>query len=375
MRLNRISMACVLVAALCGAPTLGAQDQPSAIVVYPYVATDSTAGIDTTVQLTNVSNDRVEARCFYEDLTPECVNGSTGESCGPGPVTCSGFCVPREVRRPFRVRLTPRQPLAWRVSTGLTALPLDGVERVGPTGTSNQFTDVPALGAGPMVGTLRCVLVQTDPYLAARENVLVGLATIEQRPTSVADTEAMQYRAIGLRAVSAGPDRDEFLRLGGSEAEYEGWVRSHERARRYVPGRYLFETLSVRLRPLDHRAAAGPSTPDPDDPAVQKNQVAYFLNALETSPVDISYFRIILFELNGRNEHTEWFLNKLREEIARGTHPPWVRRIVLVDVAARLTPADFYVLDDHLTPGGHRKVAQILLPYVQGTAPRAESAP
>ncbi len=159
------------------------------------------------------------------------------------------------------------------------------------------------------------------------------------------------------------------------EAEYDGWVRLHERDRRYFPGRYLLAALTARYRALTRAPVADPSNPDPDDPAVRRNQVAYFLNALETSPVNLSPYRIVLFELNGRNEHADWFLPMLHEEIRHGAHPDWVRRLVLVDVAARLRPSDFYVLDDHLTPEGQKKVAEILLAYVGRPASAAGKAP
>ncbi len=158
------------------------------------------------------------------------------------------------------------------------------------------------------------------------------------------------------------------------ESEYEGWVRQHAKERRWWPGRYLFSALSTRLRALTRAPSPDPSSPDPDDPVVRRNQVIYFLNALETSPVDLSPYRIVLFELNGRNEHAEWFLPMLREEIAKGDHPAWVKRLVLVDVAVRLGPSDFYVLDDHLTPAGQEKVTEILFPYVRPVGSPAGSS-
>jgi lysophospholipase L1-like esterase len=159
------------------------------------------------------------------------------------------------------------------------------------------------------------------------------------------------------------------------EAEYDGWVSLHARDRRYVPGRYLLAALTARYRALTRAPLAVPPSPDPDDPAVRRNQVAYFLNALETSPVNLSPYRIVLFEMNARNEHAEWFLPMLREEIAHGGHPDWVRRLVLVDVAARLVPSDFYVLDDHPNPEGQKKVAEILFPYVRRGSSAAGPTP
>ena len=149
-----------------------------------------------------------------------------------------------------------------------------------------------------------------------------------------------------------------------SREEWEGWVLKHERERRYVPGRYLLRAVGSRLAGLLPPAASDPTSPDPKDPAVRKNQITYFLNALETSPVDLSPFRIVLFELNGRNLHADWFLPMLAEEIRSGSRSPVAARLVLVDVAGRLTDRDFYLLDDHLTPAGHRRVAEILLPHL-----------
>jgi hypothetical protein len=153
-----------------------------------------------------------------------------------------------------------------------------------------------------------------------------------------------------------------------SRAEWEGWVTAHARERRYVPFRYLFRAVGSRLEALFSKRGSDPSNPDPDDPAIRKQQVACFLDVLETSPVDLSPYRIVLFELNGRNLSADWFLRMLADELRAGAHSEVAKRLVLVDVAARLDAADFYLLDDHLTPAGHRKVAGILLPYVEPAA-------
>ena len=149
-----------------------------------------------------------------------------------------------------------------------------------------------------------------------------------------------------------------------SREDWEGWIRFNAGYRRYLPGTYLARMLGPRLRSLLRRPLPVATSPDPDDPTVRQNQVAYFLNALATSPVDLSPFRIVLFEVNGRNENADWFLPMLRQRIERDEVPPQARRLVLVDVAARLTRDDFFLLDEHLNAAGHRKVAEILLPRV-----------
>jgi hypothetical protein len=218
-----VLLVAIIAATLASPGVVRAQDSPAAVLAFPYIVSAPDAGMDTLVQLTNVSSDAVDALCFYEDFTLDCMAGSPGESCGPGPMTCSGFCQPGDGERvPFPVRLTPEQPIAWHVSQGLTNAPLDGVDHSGPNGANNQGTAVPNLGSRALVGTLRCTVVGADQYRPGVDNVLVGLATIESR-ASFTDVDAMQYRALGFRAVEdgPGPNRDEFLELGGPEGEYE----------------------------------------------------------------------------------------------------------------------------------------------------------
>lgn len=175
---GRVGAAAVLLVRVA-AYAQASPDEPAAVLVYPYVVVDPATAADTLIQLTNTSDQLVELRCFYEDFTPECSSGQPSESCFPGAVTCAGVCVPNRTVLPLRLRVTPRQPLAWHASTGLQELPLDGVEHMGALGANNQFSNVPGLGMRPFVGTLRCVAMTSDPYRPLQDNVLVGQATIE----------------------------------------------------------------------------------------------------------------------------------------------------------------------------------------------------
>jgi hypothetical protein len=225
----RVVTTIVLLAVLsCAANATFAQaspDEPAAIVVYPYVFVDSASGTDTLIQVSNTATNLVELRCFYEDFTPQCTGGQTGESCFPSAATCTGRCTPSEARIPFRVRATAQQPLAWYASAGLQSLPLPAPNPLSPGSDSNQFSNVPGVGSGPFVGTLRCVAITDDPYRPRADNVLVGQATIEHNqgtPISpLAYSDAAEYGAIGIKALSTGANRDEFLNLGGPDAEYE----------------------------------------------------------------------------------------------------------------------------------------------------------
>ncbi len=158
-----------------------------------------------------------------------------------------------------------------------------------------------------------------------------------------------------------------------SEADWGGWIRRHAEDRRYWPGRYLATAVGGRLGTLFSRPRLEERTPDPDDPEVRRGQVVFFLNALATSPADLSRLKVVVFELNSRNRNTSWFVPMLKEALAQGASPGRVREIIPVDVASRLSGEDFFVLDDHLTVAGHLKVARVILPFLAAAPPPATS--
>ena len=49
-----------------------ASDRGGAIVVFPYVVVDTTAGTETTLHLSNGGTEDVAVRCFYEDAPRTC---------------------------------------------------------------------------------------------------------------------------------------------------------------------------------------------------------------------------------------------------------------------------------------------------------------
>jgi hypothetical protein len=187
--------------------------EPAAVVVFPHILVDGSRETDTVVQLGNASDTPVEVRCSYENLTPACDGDG---SCLTDRRECSGSCLVDRGVTVFRVRLTGRQPFGWSVARGRSALPLDGVERVGPDEASNLGTLVPAVG-GEFLGVLRCVAVD-DRGRPVPRNVLIGSASVEtDGAASAARGDAAQYQAVGFRAQFDGDAGDALLSLGVGE--------------------------------------------------------------------------------------------------------------------------------------------------------------
>ena len=150
--------------------------------------------------------------------------------------------------------------------------------------------------------------------------------------------------------------------------KWEGWVRYNAALRRYWPGRYLVRMVSPRLERLFGRKAPEVE-PDFKDPALRKDQVDFFIQLLEASPVDLSKVDVVVLELNGRNQDADWFGPMLRDEVRTRGGIRGVRRLDSVDVAPALGADDFFVLDDHLNPAGHRKVAAAIQPCLRERPP------
>ncbi len=238
-------------------------DQPAAILEWPLVFVvgssefNSTSGIsltDTVIQLSNTSTDPVFVQCFYENANSHCSN--TGEVCF-GPLadrqeccdmeTGCGICLPGWNETDFHVQITPRQPLGWLASDGVSGFDtsppkyfgtfaIDGVSNFGIGGSSNAASRIPAVPEDPFIGSLRCIAVDVDGIPVDR-NVLKGEATLtlfERAVEGGAETAGIIVRpainvisvaksnAIGIQAVEGAVNDDTTLVLGGPEPEYNG---------------------------------------------------------------------------------------------------------------------------------------------------------
>lgn len=237
----RGTLAAVLLVGFCsGAGADVVSDEATAIVVWPDVvavgdvngmadiqqlAPGSGAVVDTIIQLSNTSEEPVLAHCFYENANYHCSN--TGEVCLFAEACCDGstgcgLCEPGWLETDFRVRLTPRQPLGWVASEGLSGsdFPLTGAfGSTGPDGSSNAGSRIPPVSELPYNGVLKCIAINDDGTPSDR-NVLKGESTRLARLGR--GYTVAKHNAVGLRAIEGAVNDDRELILGGGGAEYEG---------------------------------------------------------------------------------------------------------------------------------------------------------
>ena len=152
--LGLIAALCCFCAATASAGSPPAQRLPSALLIFPLV--DAGGDRDTRIELVNLSANPLLVQCFYVE----------GESCN-------------EIG--FFVFLTPRQPLAWLASAGLSD-PL--------TGSASP----PFFGTGEM----KCAVVPERPEIEFH-NALQGRATVFR-----SDGRTVSYGAAGFRRLTDG---------------------------------------------------------------------------------------------------------------------------------------------------------------------------
>jgi len=232
---------------VCGVRPVAADmtsDRAAAILTWPSVISAGVnqadilptgVEIDTVIQLSNTSTDPVWVHCFYENANPHCSN--TGEVCYAAEECCNpstgcGICIPGWNETDFRVQITPRQPLGWLASEGMSGysttpdkafgkFPIDGVNNFGIGGSSNAGSRIPPVAEDPFLGALRCIAVDQDGVPVDR-NVLTGQATLVVQDDEEDYLTVGKHNAVGLLAIEGAVNDDNTLVIGGPEAEYNG---------------------------------------------------------------------------------------------------------------------------------------------------------
>ena len=138
------------------------------------------------------------------------------------------------------------------------------------------------------------------------------------------------------------------------ERKYGALVVEHARATRYYPFKHVRDLASIAMRVMPRLTApVAPSDPNAEEARYFAEVLLRHADLVEGRPV-------VLVELNDRNYNDDRFLRAvtaLLDQPRYAALKPWIS---MVDVSKVLTDADYYVLDDHMRPSGHAKVAHLI---------------
>ena len=69
---------------------------------------------------------------------------------------------------------------------------------------------------------------------------------------------------------------------------------------------------------------------------------------------------VVVLEIGAYDQNDRRFIDALRRALAEPRHAALARWLTAIDVSHALEPGDYYVLDGHMKPSGHDKVARLL---------------
>jgi hypothetical protein len=191
-----------------------------------------------------------------------------------------------------------------------------------------------------------------------------SFATVrEMRMLDRLDTSRLKYLVIQY-ADNDLPENRTFERKGTlpimSEARYREIGDYYAGQRGYYPGKYVYR-LFMKVAHLE--------APEPDDlrmvEATPEEEARLFLNALvRAGRKPLEGVQLIVFEINQRLRPPRPFIGALDRVARDASYPAFVRGLKTLDTTTVLTPADFYVLDDHMNAAGHRAVGDAVAKLV-----------
>jgi hypothetical protein len=183
-------------------------ERGASILAFPKVLVDRTSSVittDTIIQITNVSNSMVHARCYY-------VNAQL-----PNPDLPEGpFNRPLWQETDFTIWLTKQQPTHWQVSTGRFVDPTDSCfsgNQIDQTANNGRGCDGAGIDPGAVppvpfdfIGELKCIEVDVSDNPIGG-NHLKGEATIKT------SGDVVKYNAIGIEGTELAGETGNTLPL------------------------------------------------------------------------------------------------------------------------------------------------------------------
>lgn len=198
-----------------------ASDRAAAIVVAPKLVftTDGDYSpnfipTDTEIQLTNVSDQEARLQCFYVNANSHCTNDPeevcfANEDCQAA--GAGGICYAGWVETDFVIKLSPRQPLVWRISEGLAELPL--------ADTGENIGAIPPVSEDPFFGELKCIQVDANDLPVNRNDIKAEVTIVAATAGAI---DARAYNAVGIKSINGSADATLLLGPPSDTQEYDG---------------------------------------------------------------------------------------------------------------------------------------------------------
>jgi len=137
-----------------------------------------------------------------------------------------------------------------------------------------------------------------------------------------------------------------------SEQEFTAVAEKEIKRTHYYPLKHTAELLKI--------AATNWRRPPQSLPDTDNEEAKFFMEVLLRHQKLLQSKTVIVIELNGNNYNDAHFIKAVGELLNEPKFQTLRSSLVPLDVSQTLTYKDYYVLDDHMKPVGHRKVARLI---------------
>lgn len=138
------------------------------------------------------------------------------------------------------------------------------------------------------------------------------------------------------------------------EAKYRALVDEHGRDTRYYPFKLVRNLFSIARLAMPWRK------PPPAPADTNAMEARAFLSVLLRHLPLLAGKVVVVLELNEHNRNDVKFTTAVDLLLSEPRFAALKPLVSTVDVSAALTTADYYLLDDHMRPSGHAKVAKLV---------------
>lgn len=191
----------------------------------------------------------------------------------------------------------------------------------------------------------------------------------EVKRLATLDTAAMKYLVVQYcpndnEENKAWADNKGELPIS-SQASYDSLKTKNEWNKKYFPGKYFLVAMQYwGKEKIKSMLGRPPSVIGlPIEPA---RDAKMFLDIMKTAPVDFRKTKLIVFEAVELAHVNNIFLEELKKQLQQPENKAFFAdNVVTIDLSGKLDKSDYYILDGHLRPSGHQKIAAEIAKQIQ----------
>ena len=151
-----------------------------------------------------------------------------------------------------------------------------------------------------------------------------------------------------------------------SREKYEENVKLNRDEKKYYPGKYLWSTARVISSNFNYLfKIRNYKQIEEKRYKLEKDEVEAFLGVLLHCGIDFSGVQLLVFKANSFDPRESRFVNSLKQKIATGQYPPFIKKMIIMDAGKYLHEnTDIFSLNNHYNPGGHRVIADMIIQHL-----------